>query len=261
MAKRKMKCKLVRLCPDEVIVKKAHLREDIHEARVGIQRDERALGSISPDTGTRVQTLDQHGRVIRESWFLATAWDNPRLGWPDVGQTAIVSLIQNGAIVASREVEHGDAPTSMEQNRAGLPATEWNYPPYTMRSGRPPDVASLRRLNRRIAILPAAPGVNGLGYPGLEGLGNIVRTSYTVHNRLSFNIYGEPVSTYDIVDHRGHVVEADFHNYWDAYNRANHLTAVNRELLRMGPVEAQIAEKRRARAREASTTELWDLDF
>lgn len=42
MAKRK--CKMVRVCSDDIVVKRAHLREDIREAKAGIARDERELG-------------------------------------------------------------------------------------------------------------------------------------------------------------------------------------------------------------------------
>lgn len=40
----KHKCKLVRVCADEVVIKRAHLREDIREAKAGIRKDEHELG-------------------------------------------------------------------------------------------------------------------------------------------------------------------------------------------------------------------------
>lgn len=40
----RIKCKMVRVCSDDIVVKRAHLREDIREAKAGIARDERELG-------------------------------------------------------------------------------------------------------------------------------------------------------------------------------------------------------------------------
>lgn len=112
-------------------------------------------------TGTRMTIMDNVGRVLFEGWLSEAAWNNRRLGWPDdPDHVTRVTLVRGGVPVASRLVYRGEGPTASERNAAGLPPSEWGFPPIRMEFGPAPQPTDYWRTT---APQPGAKGINGLG--------------------------------------------------------------------------------------------------